>query len=104
MSLAHDDFQLEKTQVALLLAEQHFAEARKEATSLNKRQPDDATTYGYIAEADIALGDYQEAESSAQWMLNLLPYNVPGLLIVAELREIYGDPEGALQCLERVVR
>lgn len=101
MSLAPDDFQLEKTQVALLLAEQHFAEARKEATSLNKGHPDDATTYGYIAEADIAQGDYQEAESSAQWMLNLLPYNVPGLLIVAELREIYGDPEGALQCLER---
>jgi tetratricopeptide (TPR) repeat protein len=101
LTLAPNDFQLEKTHVAILLGRQQFAEAKNEATALNKRTPDDVTTYGYIAEADIALGDYQDAESSAQWMLNLLPYNVPGLLIAADLREIYGDPEGALECLER---
>jgi tetratricopeptide (TPR) repeat protein len=101
MALAPNDFQLEKTHVALLLGRQQFAEAKNEATALNKRTPDDVTTYGYIAEADIALGDYEDAESSAQWMLNLLPYNVPGLLIAAELREIYGDSEGALECLDR---
>ena len=25
--------------------------------------------YGYLAEAEIALGDYAEAERAAQWML-----------------------------------
>jgi tetratricopeptide (TPR) repeat protein len=101
IALAPNDFQLEKTHVALLLGEQRFAEAKKEAIALNHRTPDDVTTYGYIAEADIALGEYQDAETSAQWMLNLLPYNVPGLLLAARLRELYGDPEGALQCLDR---
>lgn len=101
MSLEPNDFQLQKTQVALYLGKHQFAEARKKAVALNSRTPDDVTTYGYIAEANIALGDYDDAETAAQWMLNLLPYNVPGLLIAAELREIDGDPEGALECLER---
>jgi tetratricopeptide (TPR) repeat protein len=101
MSLAPNDFQLEKTHVAVLLGEHRFAEAQKEATALNQQTPDDVTTYGYMAEADIALGDYHDAEDSAQWMLNLLPYNVPGLLIAAELRVLFGDPEGARECLER---
>ena len=100
-ALAPKDFQLAKTQVALLLAKHQYSEAKEKATALNKEMPDDATTYGYIAEADISLGDYEGAESAAQWMLNLLPYNVPGLLIAAELREVYGDVDGALECLER---
>ncbi|MGI8773013.1 MAG: tetratricopeptide repeat protein [Acidobacteriaceae bacterium] len=99
--LAPDDFQLKKTYVALLLGEHEFAKARTEATALNHHTPDDVTIYGYLAEADIALGDYPDAEKSAQWMLNLLPNNVPGLLLGAELRDLYGDPEGALELLNR---
>jgi tetratricopeptide (TPR) repeat protein len=34
-------------------------------------------------------------------MLNLQPFNVPGLLLAAQLREHYGDPEGALDALNR---
>jgi tetratricopeptide (TPR) repeat protein len=99
--LAPHDFQLKKTRVALLLGKHEFAKAKEEATRLNLRTPDDVTVYGYLAETDIALGDYPEAEKSAQWMLNLLPYNVPGLLAGAELRDLYGDPDGALELLNR---
>ena len=56
-------------------------------------------TYGYIAEADIALGNYPEAEENAQWMLNMRPNNIPGLLIGAELRTLYGDAHGAIEFL-----
>ena len=56
-------------------------------------------TYGYLAEADIALGNYQEAETNVQWMLNLRPNNIPGLLIGAELRRVYGDAQGAIDFL-----
>src|SRR6201996_7858799 len=34
-------------------------------------------------------------------MLNMLPFSVPGLLITADLRVHYGDPEGALEVLNR---
>jgi tetratricopeptide (TPR) repeat protein len=101
LALAANDFQLEKAHVALLLGRHEFAEAKAEATALNHRTPDDVTTYGYLAEAEIALGEYQDAEQAAQWMLNLLPNNVPGLLLAAQLRDLYGDPEGALELLNQ---
>ena len=101
LSLAPQDFQLRKAHVALLLDQQEFARARDEARDLNLHNPDDATVHGYLARAYIGLGNYQDAEASAQWMLNLQPFNVPGLLIAADLREHYGDPEGALEALDR---
>jgi len=99
LKLAPEDFQLQRTQVALMLSRHQFAQARDRATVLHHRTPDDVMTYGYIAEADIALGNYSEAETDAQWMLNMRPNNIPGLLIGAELRTLYGDPHGAIEFL-----
>src|ERR1043166_5761139 len=48
-----------------------------------RRVPDDILVWGYLADADIALGDYDDAEKSAQWMLDLRPGNIPGLLLGA---------------------
>jgi tetratricopeptide (TPR) repeat protein len=101
LSLAPQDFQLRKTQVAVLLDQHEFVRARDEAQDLHQHNPDDATVHGYLARAYIGLGNYQDAETSAQWMLNLQPFNVPGLLIAAQLREHYADPEGALEALNR---
>jgi len=97
--LAPTDFQLQKTQVALLLAQHAYKEAKVKATRLNKQTPDDVMTYGYLAEADIALGNLDDADKSAQWMLNMRPNNIPGLLLGARLRTLYGDSEGALDFL-----
>ena len=94
------NFPLQKTQIAALLASHRFLEAKQKATDLNRHTPDDVTLYGYLAEADLALGLYDDAERSAQWMLNMLPNNVPGLLLAAELRTLYGDAEGALELLD----
>jgi tetratricopeptide (TPR) repeat protein len=101
LSLAPQDFQLRKAHVVLLLDQHQFARARDEAKELNLHNPDDATVHGYLARAYIGLGNYQDAEASAQWTLNLRPFNVPGLLIAADLREHYGDAEGALEVLDR---
>ncbi len=95
-----EDSQLQKTQVALLLRMNSFAEAREKATLLNRHTPDDVMTYGYLAEAEIAEGDYPDAEKNVQWMLNMRPNNVPGLLLAARLRTVYGDSEGALEVLK----
>jgi tetratricopeptide (TPR) repeat protein len=99
--LAPQDFQLRKTQVALLLDQREFVRARDEAKDLNLHNPDDATVHGYLAQAYMALGNYEDAEASAQWMLNLQPFNVPGLLLAADLREHYGDRDGAIEALNR---
>jgi tetratricopeptide (TPR) repeat protein len=101
LKLDPEDFQLQRTQVALMLSRHEFAQARDRATVLNHRTPDDVMTYGYIAEADIALGNYSEAETNAQWMMNLRPYNTPALMVGARLRALYGDSRGAIDFLNR---
>jgi tetratricopeptide (TPR) repeat protein len=99
LKLDPEDFQLQRTQVALMLSRHQVAQAKERATALHHRTPDDVLTYGYIAEADIAVGNYADAEVNAQWMLNLRSNNIPGLMLGAELRMLYGDPNGALQFL-----
>ena len=96
-----ESFSLQKTQVVLMLSRHEFSQARERATILNHRMPDDVTTYGYIAEADIALGNYPEAETNAQWMMDMRPNNTPALLVGAKLRMLYGDAHGALDFLNR---
>jgi tetratricopeptide (TPR) repeat protein len=101
LALAPKDFQLRKTHVAVLLDQRDFARAREEARDLEQQTPDDATVRGYLARAYMGLGKYDDAVESAQWMLNLQPFNVPGLLIAADLRQHDGDPTGALEALNR---
>jgi tetratricopeptide (TPR) repeat protein len=101
LKLDATDFQLQRTQVALMLSRHEFTQAKERATVLNHRTPDDVMTYGYIAEADIALGNYAEAETNAQWMMNMRPYNTPALLVGAKLRALYGDAHGAIDFLNR---
>ena len=101
LKLEATDFQLQKTQVALMLSRDEFAQARERATALQRRTPDDVMTYGYLAEANIALGNYQEAETNAQWMMNMRPNNTPALMVGAMLRVIFGDAHGAIDFLNR---
>src|SRR5450631_211974 len=53
LKLEPEDFQLQRTQVALLLSRHEFAQARARANALHHRTPDDVMSYGYIAQADI---------------------------------------------------
>jgi Tfp pilus assembly protein PilF len=99
LKLAPANFEAQKAEAALLLAKHEFAKALTLAKSLNEQVPDDVMTYGYIADADLALGDYAGAEKAAQWMLDLRSHNVPGLIRGAELRQIFGDPNGAFEFL-----
>jgi tetratricopeptide (TPR) repeat protein len=101
IKLDSTDFSLQRTQVALMLSRHEFTQARDLAKALNHRTPDDVMTYGYIAEADIALGNYPEAETNAQWMMNLRPNNTPALMVGATLRVLFGDSRGAIEFLNR---
>lgn len=98
-ALEADNFEGLKVETYVLLGRGEYAKALEIAKKLNKRTPDDVAVYGYIADADAQLGDYKDAVEAAQWMLNIRPANTPGLTRAGYLREIYGDPEGALDVL-----
>ncbi len=73
------NFEAQQAQVNLLLVQHQYRPALEQARALNQRMPDAVMIWGYIAEAEAALGDYEQAEEAAQWMMNLRPGNVPSL-------------------------
>ena len=101
LKLAPDDFETLKVRAWLLLGRHEFAKALEAATVLNKRTPDDVTVYGYLADANAELGNYQAAVDAVQWMLNLRPGNVAGLTRAAYLRELHGDLTGAVDLMQK---
>jgi tetratricopeptide (TPR) repeat protein len=99
--LSPGNYEGRKVQTWLLLGRHEFAKAREVASELNRQTPDDVTVYGYLADANAALGNYREAVDAVQWMLNLRPGNVPGLTRAAYLRELHGDIEGAIDLMQQ---
>ncbi len=95
-----DNFETEKIRVAKLLGEHDYPAALEAAKALNKRALDDVMVYGLLTDANVELGNYKDAEDSAQWMLNLRRGNRPAFIWTARLRELFGDAEGAYEMLD----
>ncbi len=98
--MAPNNFETEKIRVSILLGEHEYPAALEGATALNKRVPDDVMVYGLLTDANVELGNYADAEDSAQWMLNLRRGNRPALMRAAHLRELFGDAEGAYEMID----
>jgi tetratricopeptide (TPR) repeat protein len=98
-ALRPDNYEAAQARVWVLLGQHEFARALEAARALNGRAPDDVLTYGFLTDAHVELGNYVEAEEACQWMLDLRPGNVPGLTRAAYLRELFGDPEGAIELM-----
>jgi tetratricopeptide (TPR) repeat protein len=100
LEIAPNNFDAAKIRVSILLGEHEYPAALEAAKMLNKRVPDDVIVYGLLTDADVELGNYSDAETAAQWMLNLRPGNLPALTRAAHLRELFGDTEGAYELME----
>src|SRR5579863_1610355 len=94
-----DNFDGQRIHIWLLLGKHEFAAALDAAKKLNQRMPDDVMLYGFLTDANVELGNYKDAETAAQWMLDLKPGNTPGLTRAAYLRELIGDIEGSLELM-----
>jgi len=89
-----------KVETWLQLGRHEFNKALETATTLNKMVPDDVAVYGYLVDANVELGNYKDAVTAAQWMLDIRPGNVPGLARAAYLRELHGNLSGALELMQ----
>jgi tetratricopeptide (TPR) repeat protein len=100
LTIAPEDFEAMKVRVWLLLGRHEFQKALEAATPLNKKMPDDVTVYGYLADANTELGNYDAAVKAIQWMLNIKPGNIAGLTRAAYQRELHGDISGAMELMQ----
>jgi tetratricopeptide (TPR) repeat protein len=90
------------TRGILALARHDFARALdfgERALALN---PESARYHGIVGDAQIELGRYEEAIASYQKMIDLRP-DFSSYSRVAHARELYGDPEGAIQAMQDAV-
>jgi len=102
--ISPENFDGERIQVWLSLGRHEFAVAREQALKLNKRVPDDVMVYGFLTDANVELGNYNDAEKAAQMMLDLRPGNLPGLTRAAYLRELFGDVDGGLDLMNMALQ
>jgi tetratricopeptide (TPR) repeat protein len=100
LKLSPNNFDTKQIQVSILLGEQQFPAALEAAKALNKQVPDAVMVYGLLVDANVALGNYKDAETSAQWMLDLRPGNLPALIHAAQLRELFGDVDGSYELFD----
>ncbi len=84
------------------LSQHEFSNAlvtAKEAIALN---PYNAQIYGALVDAHVELGQYEEAVAMADKMVSMRP-DLRSYSRVSYLREIHGDPKGAIEAMEMAV-
>jgi tetratricopeptide (TPR) repeat protein len=97
LKIAPTGFDGRRARVAVWLCESRWADALEEATTLHKQVMDDVITWGYIADAQTALGNYEDAAKAVQWMVNMRQASPQALQRGARVREAYGLNDGALE-------
>jgi tetratricopeptide (TPR) repeat protein len=90
------------TRGILALARHDFARALEFGERALALNPESARYYGIVGDAQIELGRYEEAIASYQKMIDLRP-DFSSYSRVAYARELYGDPEGAIQAMQDAV-
>jgi tetratricopeptide (TPR) repeat protein len=91
------------TRGTLALARHDFAGALGYGTRALASDPKSARYHGIVGDAQIELGMYDEAIGSYQEMVNDRP-DFSSFSRVAYARELYGDPEGAIEAMEYALR
>ena len=92
-----------KLKTSLLASAHNFVEARKEASALVAEIPDDSFAYGILVDANAELGNYDEAVSAAQKMVDLKPSS-SSYARVGHIRSLHGDHAGAVKMLTEAAR
>src|SRR5215217_4900444 len=94
-----DDKSAELSATQGALARHDFAAALGHGTQALALDPGNARYHGIVGDAQIELGRYEEAIHSYQQMINSRP-DFASFSRVAYARELYGDPEGAIEAME----
>ena len=99
-SLARDPehYQVRRMLAAVYLSQHRFRDAVRTAERCQQVRPDDAWSYGVIADASIELGDYDRAFAAIDRMIALRP-GAAAYARASYARELQGDLTAALDLM-----
>ena len=98
-----DNYDALKLQAKLLLNNHRFNEALEVCRRAQLIRLDDADVYGAVTDANVELGNYDEAIKSAQKMVDLRP-DTAAYSRIAYLRSLHGDTQGAIRAMQVAVK
>ena len=85
------------------MSQHQFAEAKQIAEKAKAINPDNAYVYGVLVDANVELGNYEEAVKVSDKMQALKP-SLESYSRASYLREIYGDYPGAIEAMKMAVQ
>lgn len=103
LEIDENNFEANKINSSLLLTFHRFTEALELGTRLQQKYPTDAFFYGVLTDANVELGNYDEALKNVQQMVDLRP-DMSSYSRVSHVRSLYGDSEGAIEAMITAAR
>jgi tetratricopeptide (TPR) repeat protein len=102
MSLDPKNFEATVYKSSIKMSLHQFAEAKEIAEKAKTINPDNAYVYGMLVDANVELGNYDEAITMSDKMQSLKP-SLEAYSRASYLREIFGDYPGAIQAMKMAV-
>jgi tetratricopeptide (TPR) repeat protein len=103
LELKPDHYTAVKVMSWVLAGQHRFDEALPWAQRAANMQPNDPFNYGTMGDAYLESGYYDEAAEAFQKMVNLRP-GINSYSRAAQLRELFGDREGAIEIMKMAVK
>lgn len=88
---------------SVLLSQHEFALALVAGEKAQSVFPYNAGVYGVLIDAHVELGDYEKAVQLSDKMVSMRP-DLRSYSRISYLRELHGDPEGAIEAMEMAVK
>lgn len=96
-------FQALSLKASVLLSLHEFQKGLDVASSAVKLNPYNANIYGALVDANVELGNYEEAVKMADKMMSIRP-DLRSYSRVSYLREIHGDVKGSIEAMDMAVK
>jgi tetratricopeptide (TPR) repeat protein len=96
------NFEANVYKASLRMSQHQFADALKIAEEAKNINPNNAYVYGILVDANVELGNYEEAIAMSDKMQALKP-SLESYSRASYLREIYGDYPGAIAAMKLAV-
>ena len=98
-----DNFEAILLKSMIELSQHHFSDALQTAKSVEQKGVNSAFMYGLLVDANVEMGNYDEALIAADKMVSIRP-DLRSFSRISYLREIYGDNEGAIEAMKLAVQ